>query len=73
MTAHKAQGKTMETIVVDLESTSGTESPYVMLSRATTLGGVFILRPFRLRTIQRRPSADVRAEFRRLDMLSLQT
>ncbi|KAJ7051029.1 hypothetical protein C8F01DRAFT_671014 [Mycena amicta] len=73
MTAHKAQGKTLEAIVVDLDSTSGTEAPYVMLSRATSLDGVFILRPFRLRTIQRTPSPDVREEFRRLDMLSLQT
>jgi hypothetical protein len=29
MTAHKAQGKTMDAILIDLESTRGTESPYV--------------------------------------------
>jgi hypothetical protein len=73
MTAHKAQGKTMEAIVVDLESTSGTESPYVMLSRAKSLDGIFILRPFKQKTIQRHPSQDVRSEFRRLDLLSHQT
>ncbi|KAI0731007.1 hypothetical protein C8Q76DRAFT_717157 [Earliella scabrosa] len=33
-------------VVVDLESCAGTESPYVMLSRATSLEGVIILRPF---------------------------
>jgi hypothetical protein len=73
MTAHKAQGKTMEAIVVDLESTHGTEAPYVMISRATSLAGVFILRPFRQKVIQCRPSQDVRNEFKRLDMLSHQT
>jgi ATP-dependent exoDNAse (exonuclease V) alpha subunit len=31
MTAHKAQGK-MDVMIMDLESTSGTESPYVMMS-----------------------------------------
>ncbi|KAJ7363071.1 hypothetical protein DFH08DRAFT_620193, partial [Mycena albidolilacea] len=73
MTAHKAQGKTMKSVVLDLESTSGTESPYVMLSRATSLAGVYILRPFQKKVIQRRPSQDVREEFRRLDMLTHQT
>ncbi|KAJ6574043.1 hypothetical protein B0H19DRAFT_932942 [Mycena capillaripes] len=73
MTAHKAQGKTMDTVIVDLESTSGTESPYVMLSRATSLAGVYILRPFNQKVIQRRPSQDVREEFRRLDILCHQT
>ncbi|KAJ7205799.1 hypothetical protein GGX14DRAFT_336316, partial [Mycena pura] len=73
MTAHKAQGKTLEAVIVDLESTRGTESPYVMLSRAKSLDGVFILRPFRLATIQCHPSQDVRDEFKRLDMLCHQT
>jgi hypothetical protein len=73
MTAHKAQGKTMEVVVVDLESTRGTESPYVMLSRAKSLDGVFILRPFRQKVIQCRPKEDVRNEFKRLDILCYQT
>ncbi|KAJ6531526.1 hypothetical protein DFH09DRAFT_933729 [Mycena vulgaris] len=75
MTAHKAQGKTMEAIIVDLETSGcwGSESPYVMLSRAKSLDGIFILRPFRLETIQCRPSQDVRNEFKRLDMLCHQT
>ncbi|KAJ7786891.1 hypothetical protein B0H14DRAFT_2400095 [Mycena olivaceomarginata] len=47
-------------VVVDLESTWGTESPYVMLSRAKSLDGVFILRPFRQKIIQCRPREDVR-------------
>ncbi|KAJ6579457.1 hypothetical protein B0H10DRAFT_1835467 [Mycena sp. CBHHK59/15] len=73
MTAHKAQGKTMDAVIMDLESTIGTESPYVMLSRATSLAGVYILRPFSQRVIQRGPSQDVREEFRRLDILCHQT
>ncbi|KAJ6503607.1 hypothetical protein C8R45DRAFT_767716, partial [Mycena sanguinolenta] len=73
MTAHKAQGKTLEAVIVDLESTSGTESPYVMLSRATSLSGIYILRPFNQMVIERRPCQDVREEFRRLDMLCHQT
>ncbi|KAJ7246240.1 hypothetical protein C8J57DRAFT_985895, partial [Mycena rebaudengoi] len=73
MTAHKAQGKTMNAIIVDLEGTKGTESPYVMLSRATSLDGIFILRPFRLQAIQCHPSQDVRNEFKRLDIPCHQT
>jgi hypothetical protein len=73
MTAHKAQGKTMEAIIADLESTKGTEAPYVMLSRAKSLDGIFILRPFRLSAIQCHPSQDVRNEYKRLDMLCHQT
>ncbi|KAJ7101111.1 hypothetical protein C8R44DRAFT_586374, partial [Mycena epipterygia] len=73
MTAHKAQGKTMDVVIMDLESTSGTESPYVMMSRATSLAGVYILRPSKKKAIQRRPSQDVREEFRRMDMLYHQT
>ncbi|KAJ7351570.1 hypothetical protein DFH08DRAFT_643130, partial [Mycena albidolilacea] len=69
MTAHKAQGKTIKFVVVDLESTRGTEPPFVMLSRAKSLDGVFILCPFRQKVIQYRPSEHVRNEFKRLDIL----
>ncbi|KAK6972033.1 hypothetical protein R3P38DRAFT_3240903 [Favolaschia claudopus] len=44
-----------------------------MLSRAKSLDGIFILRPFSLSTIQCHPSQDVRAEYKRLDILSHQT
>jgi hypothetical protein len=63
----------MEAIIVNLESTYGTESPYVMLSRAKSLDGIFILRPFRRKVTQCHPNQDVRAEFKRLDMLAHQT
>ncbi|KAJ6598803.1 hypothetical protein B0H10DRAFT_728804 [Mycena sp. CBHHK59/15] len=73
MTAHKAQGKTLAVVILDLEGTSWTESPYVMLSRAKSLDGVFILRPFNQKVVQRHPSQEVRNKFRRLDMLCHQT
>lgn len=63
----------MEAVIVDLESTRGTESPYVMISRAKSLDGIFILRPFRHNKIQCHPSQDVRNEFKRLDILCHQT
>ncbi|KAJ7817261.1 hypothetical protein B0H14DRAFT_3877541 [Mycena olivaceomarginata] len=63
----------MKSVILDLQSTSGTEAPYVMLSRATSLAGVYILCTFQKKVIQRHPSQDVREEFRRLDMLTHQT
>ena len=73
LTAHKAQGQTFDRVVVDLESCSGTESPYVMLSRATSLQSVIILRPFSKKKIRCRSSQDVRNEFQRLRRLQLRT
>ena len=40
MTVHKAQGQTMRRVIVDLASCTGTEAPYVMVLRATSLQGV---------------------------------
>ncbi|KAI1781883.1 hypothetical protein LXA43DRAFT_840490, partial [Ganoderma leucocontextum] len=68
LTAHKAQGQTFPYVTVDLENCTGTETPYVMLSRATSLAGVLILRPFALKRIQCRPSEDIRHEFLRLQL-----
>ncbi|KAJ7130749.1 hypothetical protein C8R43DRAFT_830145, partial [Mycena crocata] len=73
MTAHKAQGKTLDWCVVDLTGCKGTESPYVMISRATSLEGLVILTPFRKEQICCRQSEDVRNETRRLKFLALQT
>ena len=73
MTAHKAQGQTMEKVLVDLESCRGTESPYVMVSRVTSLEGLLILRPFKSSKIQCRLSEDTRKEFKRLEKLRLHT
>ena len=73
LTAHKAQGQTMERAIVNLESCRGTESPYVMLSRVKSLEGLQILRPFKIARIQCHQSEDKRREIRRLDFLRLIT
>ena len=73
MTAHKAQGQTLHKVIVDLESCRGTESPYVMVSRVTSLEGLLILRSFKFSKIKCHQSQDTRQEFRRLDMLRLRT
>ncbi|KAI0708648.1 hypothetical protein C8Q76DRAFT_601343, partial [Earliella scabrosa] len=73
LTAHKSQGQTFSRVIVDLESCSGTEPPYVMLSRATSLHGVIILRPFAKSKICCRQSGDIRKEVRRLHILDLKT
>ena len=71
MTAHKAQGQTMDKAIVDLESCHGTESQYVMLSRVKSLDGLRILWPFSITKIQCRQSKDPRRELRRMDFLQL--
>jgi len=73
MTAHKAQGKTLPSVIVDLECCRGTEAPYVMLSRVASLDGLLILRPFSHSRISCRQSEDLRREVRRLELLRLQT
>lgn len=72
-TAHKAQGQTMDTVLVDLKACRGTESPYVMVSRVKSLSGLLILRPFDLSVIQKNPSEDYRKENKRLNILRLKT
>ena len=73
MTVHKAQGQSLTNVIVDLESCSGTESPYVMVSRATSLTGLLILRPFQKHKIRCRQSQDSRNESTRLQSQALQT
>ena len=73
MTAHKSQGKTLQNAVIDLEGCRGTETPYVMVSRVSTLDGLLILRPFSKTRITRRQSEDSRREEQRLNLLRLQT
>jgi len=73
ITAHKSQGKTLSNAVIDLESCRGTEAPYVMLSRVSSLEGLVIVRPFAKSKIMCRQSEDARHEFRRLNLLRLQT
>ncbi|EIW62576.1 uncharacterized protein TRAVEDRAFT_96580, partial [Trametes versicolor FP-101664 SS1] len=73
ITAHKAQGQTFSRVVVDLAGCTGTEAPYVMLSRATSLAGVLILRPFDISKITCRQSGDMRKESHRLSVLAEKT
>ncbi|KAF9642413.1 hypothetical protein BDM02DRAFT_3105726, partial [Thelephora ganbajun] len=69
-TAHKAQGQTMNKVIVDLSSCVGTEAAYVMVSRCTHLDGLLVLRPFPISKITVRRSQDAREEFHRLERLS---
>ena len=73
MTAHKAQGQTMERVVIDLASCKGTEAPYVMLSRTVSLEGLVILRDFPFTKISCRLSQECREDTRRLKIVSLRT
>ncbi|KAJ3932051.1 MAG: hypothetical protein NXY57DRAFT_872086, partial [Lentinula lateritia] len=70
MTTHKAQGQTLNSAIVDIESCHGTEAPYVMISRVKTLDGLLVLRPSQLKKIQCRQSQDNRIEQQRLHHLS---
>jgi hypothetical protein len=69
ITAHKAQGRTMSKVVVDLNSYMGTEAAYIMVSRCTSLDGLLVLRPFPISKITVRRSQDAREEFHRLERL----
>jgi len=60
MTAHKAQGQTMEKVVVDLAGCAGTEQPYVTVSRSTSLEDLLVLRDFDFSQITKRRSEDLR-------------
>ncbi|KZV60811.1 hypothetical protein PENSPDRAFT_327135 [Peniophora sp. CONT] len=73
MTAHKAQGRTLPRVIIDLDNCRGTEAPYVMISRVKSLAGLLILRPFPRKKISSRQSEESRNEFARLDQLSLST
>ena len=73
MTVHKAQGRTLDRVVVDLAGCSGTEPPYVMCSRATSLGGLAVLRDFEAGQITKRRSEELRIEFVRLTHLKWKT
>jgi hypothetical protein len=73
MTEYKAQGRTLNNVIIDLAGCSGSQAPYVMASRATCLSGLYILRPFDIKKIRCRPSEDLRLETLRLDELYMKT
>ena len=63
----------MERVIADLVGCSGTEPPYVMVSRATSLDGLIVLRDFDPRQITKRRSEESRNEFSRLMRLKWET
>ncbi|KAJ7779994.1 hypothetical protein B0H16DRAFT_1299878 [Mycena metata] len=73
VTAHKAQGKTLEACIVNFTNCKGSESPYVMVSRATSLEALVILTPFPKAKICCRQNEDLRLEFHRLRYHALKT
>jgi len=73
ITAHKAQGQTMNKVIVDLNSCIGTEAIYIMVSRCTSLEGLMILRPFSIQKITTHRSQEARDEFSCLDRLNTET
>ena len=73
MTAHKAQGLTLSHVIVDFASCKGTEAPYVMASRSTSLEGLLVMRPFSISKVSCHRSQEAREEFNRLDLARWQT
>ncbi|CAF3399993.1 unnamed protein product [Rotaria socialis] len=76
ITTYKAQGLTMNKIVVDLQvplETVQVTSIYVPLSRVKKAEDVAILRPFYMKVLQIRPSLAQDAELKRLDELNRKT
>lgn len=72
-TSHRAQGQSYDRVVVDLQGCVGSEAPYVMLSRARSLDGLLILRPFDFAKISTPPASGLLTEWRRLRYLELCT
>jgi hypothetical protein len=73
MTVHKAQGKTLEACIVNFTGCFGTESLYVMVSRATSPEGLIILTLFPMSKITCHESQDVQEEMKCARFLSLTT
>jgi hypothetical protein len=73
ITDYKAQGKTLPYVIIDLQSCHNIQSAYVMISRATSLDGLLILRPFQPKKVQCHVSQEFRRDSLRLHILSLKT
>jgi hypothetical protein len=76
ITTYKAQGLTMNRIVVDLQLPPGTSqvaSIHVPLSRVKKAEDLVILRPFDMRVLQVQPSLAQNTELKRLDELDRKT
>jgi hypothetical protein len=68
-TDYKIQGRSLTHVIIDLESCRSLQSAYVMLSRATSLKGVAIMRWFDPSRIYKPLSQQFRNEFSRLNNL----
>jgi ATP-dependent exoDNAse (exonuclease V) alpha subunit len=68
-TDYKAQGRSLKKVIIDLNGSRSLQSVYVMLSRATSLSSMAVLRNFNPRTIYSTLSQDFREEFARLEAL----
>ena len=82
ITAHKTQGRTFSTAVLDLEKPlppppitehQTFRSVYVMLSRLQTFAGLHLLRPISLNSIQSKPHAELLKHDYRLRQLEEKT
>ena len=73
VTAHKSQGLSLDNVVVDLQSCSGSESPYVMISRVKSLQGLMVLQPIHRSKISCNLQQDVRDKLKRQCLLKLGT
>ncbi|KAJ7793639.1 hypothetical protein B0H14DRAFT_2393262 [Mycena olivaceomarginata] len=72
-TDYKAQGKSLQRVIVDLNGAGSLQSLYVMISRATSLQSLAVLRKFKSATLYSRLGQDFRDEFARLEMLDAHT
>lgn len=72
-TEYKIQGRSLKHVIVDLQGCKSLQSAYVMLSRATSLSAIAILRWFVPGKIYKPLSQQFRDEFTRLQILEEHT
>jgi ATP-dependent DNA helicase PIF1 len=72
-TDYKSQGRSLKKAILDLNGCMSLQSVYVMLSRATSLKSIAVLRSFNPRTLNSRLGEEFREEFARLEALDAET
>ncbi|VDC00928.1 unnamed protein product [Peniophora sp. CBMAI 1063] len=72
-TDYKAQGRSLDSVIVDLASTTKPQGRYVMLSRVKTLEGLAVLRPFSSECFTKPLSKYIRDELGRISELANKT
>ncbi|KAF8433752.1 hypothetical protein L210DRAFT_812138, partial [Boletus edulis BED1] len=72
-TDYKVQGASMDRVVIDLASARGIQNAYVMLSRATCLKKLAVLRWFSSHRVFSRLQEDLRTELQRIAHLDAET